>query len=173
MGVRTQEAFTLSIIENLARRLPHNVLIQFGIYSLLGLPHLAMAGIHLAKARRDSRYYLSWMTAMGRDAEPDFGSGSGSGTPFHPGTDPSLLAQDDNVDRSSPLVVALAPAGRRRGRDLSGESQDGFPITNVGNDGDGEGFKTRARKRIRMTSWIGHHYLFVQWLNGEIYIFTA
>jgi len=34
-------------------------------------------------------------------------------------------------------------------------------------------FRARARKRIRMTIWIGHHHLFVEWLNGEISIFAA
>jgi len=34
---------------------------------------------------------------MGRDAKPDFGSGSGSVMPFHQGTDPSRLAQEDNL----------------------------------------------------------------------------
>jgi len=34
---------------------------------------------------------------MGRDAKPDFGSGSGSVMPFHTGKDPSRLAQEDNL----------------------------------------------------------------------------
>ena len=73
-----------SIIEILASLWPQHVSIQFGIYSLLGHPNLAMAGIHLAKTRSDSGYHQSWMTAMGRNAKPDFGSGSGSGVAISP-----------------------------------------------------------------------------------------
>ena len=63
MGVRIQEAFTLQMKELLTILLPYNVSIQFGIYSLLGLPRLAMAGIHLAKARKDSRLRMSRITS--------------------------------------------------------------------------------------------------------------
>ena len=101
MGVRIQEAFTLQMKELLTILLPYNVSIQFGIYSLLGLPRLAMAGIHLAKARKDSRLRMSRITS-----------------PF---CHPRWL-----------LRLPLQVVGRDG--DLSGESQDRCPITNVGHD---------------------------------------
>ena len=70
-------------------------------------------------------------------------------------------------------VLFLSPSPQVVSGDPSEKGQDGFPITHVGNDCDGDGFPIHVILIDRLVEGCWRHNVVVQCLNGEISVFTV